>query len=704
MKVYDRTKKVLSEALNDDFYADDNNQRHVKSDLKSITRNHISTKDTSELQRRAIEEEYEDQSIKYNKSKRIKQNYQNTQKQKSDKISKNRQNKSSKSTVKWQEQSRSASSSKSASKGSGGKGKAGYAQTAMNLEKSIRPETLKAQNWTAKKNKKRMDYIRNGPSLAAEDDAARHVGSIFTRTFNKLREIHWNLSWFVFQFNWIAGLIVLIVPIIFIGVCFIIFVIRLGINVLPSWAFTQQFQVRQLMTQYEYYWDCVNYEAEAAVENEDLIAVSVTKDSEGNWNCNTSSEEFIDWRTVLAVYYAGMWAEPSLGDSELPTVPNTGYVTEALFNEESESYFNKVFWTMNCVIPSGDQIVFECDDISELTDKEYTYIGYNICYHPTLADVEYRLGFNLVQMSLVQLYLTEQYDYYFEPLIEARHVSSSNLVAETAAAEIGQSGTKYQKWAGSYTAWCCYFVNWCLETSGNGKFIAAGGVTSSYNIWKDSSNVTLHYGPASGSKQDGSIEPQPGWLVIYEWGDGDDYRDHIGIVESYDKSASYPLTTIEGNVGSEYVRRLHRDTSKVYCYVEPNYGNAQTDFSKRYYYISVGLLDSDAEQSEIKNVAIEYLNSGEKYLQANLILNECYQALVTYGIAEWQVNDISIMHMDKRPISEIYNHYVVDGKTTHSATFSIVERFIISYDVSTMTWSNYYKMYCAYYKRHLVPS
>lgn len=697
MKVYDRTKKALAEALNDDFYADDNNQKHIKSDLRSLTRNHVSTEDASELQRRGIEEEYENQAKRYNKTKNIKNHYQQQQKQNNEKIAKKRQSNNTHTKIKWHEQQNAGSGSSGGSKGGKG-GKAGYAQAGMNLEKTVRPEALKAKNWTLNKNKKRMDYIKNGPSLSAEDDAARHVGSIFQRLSNKLRDIHWNLSWFVFQFNWLAGLLVFIIPIVFIGACFIIFVFRLGINVLPPWAYTEQFKVRQLMTQYEYYWDCINLEAEASVENDKTIVVSVTKDNEGNWNTNTSAEEFIDWRTVLAVYYAGMYSETSLGDSELSSVPSTGYIVETMFNEENPSYFNKVFWTMNCVIPSGDQISFECDDISELTAGEYTHVGYNICYHPTLADVELRLGFNFIQASLVQLYLTEQYDFYFDSLIAHRYVSSSSLVAETAAAEVGQTRNKYQKWAGSYDAWCCYFVNWCLEASGNGKFIAAGGVTSSYNIWKNSSNVTIHYGPASGAKADGSIEPQPGWLVIYEWGDGDDYRDHIGIVEKYDKSSSTPLTTIEGNVGSEFVRRLHRDTSKVYCYVEPNYGNVQTAFSKRYFNNNVGSLDCDADYSKIEQAAIAYLDTGKKHIQANLILSECNQALITYGIAEWQVNEISTVHMDSRPITEIYNHYVVDGKITHSGVFSQFERFFISLG------HDYYSLYCAYYKRHLVPT
>ena len=697
MKVYDRTKRVLAETLNDSFYADDDNQKHTKSELKSLARNHISTEDASELQRKAAEEEYENQSIKYNRTRKTKQNYQQHQKQNNDKAAKKHQRNKTTNKIKWHEQQGAGSTQTGGSKGGKG-GKAGYAQAGMNLEKSVRPEALKAKNWTLNKNKKRMDYIKNGPSLAAEDDAARHVGSIFQRLSKKLRDIHWNLSWFVFQFNWLAGLLVFIIPIIFIGACFILFVFRLGINVLPSWAYSEQFKVRQLMTQYEYYWDCINLEAEAAAENDELIVVSVTKDNEGNWNTNTSAEDFINWRTVLAVYYAGMYSETSLGDSELPTVPSTGYIAETMFNEESESYFNKVFWTMNCVIPSGNQIAFECDDVSVLTDEELKYVGYNICYHPTLTDVELRLGFNFIQSSLVQLYLTEQYDYYFDTLIAARYVSSSSLVAETAAAEVGQAGSKYQKWAGSYSAWCCYFVNWCLEASGNGKFIAAGGVTSAYNIWKDSSNVTIHYGPASGGKADGSIEPQPGWLVIYEWGDGDDYRDHIGIVESYNKSSSTPLTTIEGNVGSEFVRRLHRNTSKVYCYVEPNYGNGQTAFTKRYFYYNVGSLDCDADYSKIKQAAIEYLYSGDKKFEANMVLGECNQALITYGIAEWQVNDISTVHMDKRPITEIYNHYVVDKKVTRSGVFTQFERYFFSLG------HDYYSLYCVYYKKHLVPT
>lgn len=236
----------------------------------------------------------------------LKKNYQHQQKQNNDKVTKKQQGNRNNTRIKWHEQRGESSTQAGGSKGGKG-GKAGYAQAGANLEKSIRPEALKAKNWTMNKNKKRMDYIKNGPSLAAEDDAARHVGSIFQRLSKKLRDIHWNLSWFVFQFNWLAGLLVFIIPIIFICACFLLFVFRLGINVLPSWAYTEQFKVRQLMTQYEYYWDCINLEAEASAENDELIVVPVTKDNEGMWNTNTSAEEFINWRAVLAVYYAGMY-------------------------------------------------------------------------------------------------------------------------------------------------------------------------------------------------------------------------------------------------------------------------------------------------------------------------------------------------------------------------------------------------------------
>lgn len=59
-------------------------------------------------------------------------------------------------------------------------------------------------------------------------------------------------------------------------------------------------------------------------------------------------------------------------------------------------------------------------------------------------------------------------------------------------------------------------------------------------------------------KEDGTLTPEPGWIVCYNWDDdiqpNDGYADHIGVVESVDK-AQKTFVVIEGNMSGGVVGR-----------------------------------------------------------------------------------------------------------------------------------------------------
>lgn len=59
-------------------------------------------------------------------------------------------------------------------------------------------------------------------------------------------------------------------------------------------------------------------------------------------------------------------------------------------------------------------------------------------------------------------------------------------------------------------------------------------------------------------KEDGTLTPEPGWIVCYNWDDGtqpnDGYADHIGIVESVNKTQK-TFVVIEGNMSGGVVGR-----------------------------------------------------------------------------------------------------------------------------------------------------
>lgn len=79
-------------------------------------------------------------------------------------------------------------------------------------------------------------------------------------------------------------------------------------------------------------------------------------------------------------------------------------------------------------------------------------------------------------------------------------------------------------------------------------------------------------------EQNGSVTPQPGWIITYNWDDGtqpnDGFADHIGIVE---KVQGNTITTIEGNTGNGGVvarRTLKVANGNIRGYAIPKYANA----------------------------------------------------------------------------------------------------------------------------------
>ena len=81
-------------------------------------------------------------------------------------------------------------------------------------------------------------------------------------------------------------------------------------------------------------------------------------------------------------------------------------------------------------------------------------------------------------------------------------------------------------------------------------------------------------------QENGSVTPQPGWIITYNWDDGtqpnDGFADHIGIVE---KVSGNTITTIEGNTGNGGVvarRTLKVANGNIRGYAIPKYVNVGT--------------------------------------------------------------------------------------------------------------------------------
>lgn len=78
--------------------------------------------------------------------------------------------------------------------------------------------------------------------------------------------------------------------------------------------------------------------------------------------------------------------------------------------------------------------------------------------------------------------------------------------------------------------------------------------------------------------EDGTVTPEPGWIIVYNWDDNtqpnDGYSDHIGYVESVSGST---ITAIEGNKGEAVARRtLTVGNGNIRGYAMPRYAGQGT--------------------------------------------------------------------------------------------------------------------------------
>ena len=97
-------------------------------------------------------------------------------------------------------------------------------------------------------------------------------------------------------------------------------------------------------------------------------------------------------------------------------------------------------------------------------------------------------------------------------------------------------------------------------------------------------------------EEDGTVKPQPGWLIVYNWDDGsqpnDGYSDHIGMVE---KVSGNTITCIEGNINGGVVGR--RNIPVGYGYIR--------GYAKPKYVSSSSPANTDTNQKKVKDIVKE---------------------------------------------------------------------------------------------------
>ena len=117
-----------------------------------------------------------------------------------------------------------------------------------------------------------------------------------------------------------------------------------------------------------------------------------------------------------------------------------------------------------------------------------------------------------------------------------------------------------------------YTDQWC-DTMISAIFIALSAVDA---IGGTECGVEEHvklFKKAGIWEEDGTKKPNPGWLIVYNWGDAtqpnDGYADHIGIVEKVDGNT---ITCIEGNyIDSVARRKIPVGYGYIRGYARPKY-------------------------------------------------------------------------------------------------------------------------------------
>jgi Putative peptidoglycan-binding domain-containing protein len=94
-------------------------------------------------------------------------------------------------------------------------------------------------------------------------------------------------------------------------------------------------------------------------------------------------------------------------------------------------------------------------------------------------------------------------------------------------------------WCAAFVTYCCREVGYTIPDQPPG-FWATVALVESWKFWAKE-NGWWH--------PRGTITPEPGDIVCFEWGDGDAQLDHIGIVRAY-TPGSAEIETSEGNVGN----------------------------------------------------------------------------------------------------------------------------------------------------------
>lgn len=142
-----------------------------------------------------------------------------------------------------------------------------------------------------------------------------------------------------------------------------------------------------------------------------------------------------------------------------------------------------------------------------------------------------------------------------------------NQIVKLAQKQVGVYGSRYWGWWGARgrMEWCCVFVSWLANETGtiNKQLPKFAAVSQGIAFFK----------AKNGFKYARDYTPKPGDVVFFDF-PSDYLVDHVGLVEKVENGIVY---TIEGNAGTDYVKRKEYPIghSYLYAYGVPDYKNAK---------------------------------------------------------------------------------------------------------------------------------
>lgn len=269
----------------------------------------------------------------------------------------------------------------------------------------------------------------------------------------------------------------------------------------------------------------------AALDAEHQARINNAKSSEGYDEMEISGAK-TPWKEVLAVFAVKMSTDP---------VAPVDVIT---MDEKRQNTLRDVFWDMNSISAT----IEERQDPGEGSEAEALRILRVVLTGRSAEEIATAYGFNAEQKSLLLQLLDERNDAAWGAVLYEVAVGDGSDIVEVAASQLGNVGGRpYWSWYGfgSRVEWCACFVSWCANECG---YIESGRIPKfSY------CPTGVEWFKAAGRWAAAGSEPSPGDIVFFDW-QGDGVSDHVGIVESCDKSI---IITIEGNSGDACKRNSY---------------------------------------------------------------------------------------------------------------------------------------------------